>query len=41
MSKLPSNKEALRDTIDLLVLDFFERGGVITYCPPAVARGAR
>jgi len=41
MTKLPSSKEALRDAIDLLVLDFLERGGRITVCPPAKARGAR
>lgn len=41
MTKLPSNKEALRDAVDLLVLDFLERGGAITYCRPGVARGAR
>jgi hypothetical protein len=41
MTKLPSSKEALRDAVDLLVLDFLERGGHITVCRPGVARGAR
>jgi len=38
INRLP--KAALQDSIDLMVLDFLERGGAITYCPPAVARGA-
>lgn len=41
MTKLPSSKEALRDAVDLLVLDYLERGGRITVCRPGVARGAR
>lgn len=41
MFKLPNSKEALRDAVDLLVLDFLERGGEITVCRPARARGAR
>lgn len=40
INRLPKAKAALQDSIDLMVLDFLERGGAITYCPPAVARGA-
>jgi len=41
MTKLPTSKEALRDALDLMVLDFLERGGRITYCKPARARGSK
>lgn len=40
MNTLPKAKEALRDALDLLVLDFLERGGAITYCRAGVAQGA-
>lgn len=40
MINLPTSKEALRDALDLMVLDFFERGGAITYCRACVAQGA-
>ena len=40
MSVLPSNKAHLRDTLELMVLDFLEAGGSITYIRPGFARGA-
>lgn len=40
INRLPKAKAALQDSVDLMVLDFLERGGAITYCPPAVAHGA-
>lgn len=37
---MPNSKAHLSDYVELMVLDFLERGGSITQCRPGIAQGA-
>lgn len=41
INRLPTSKAALRATLADMVADYLARGGSITVCRPARARGSR